>query len=241
VNAVRVVIGEDESLFAETLAESLRGRGIEVVGRAGTLPDVVRLVDKTSPDAVILDIAMPPDFTDEGIRAAEHIRAAHPHVGLLVLSSYGEASYAERLLSKGAHGTGYLLKQRAGDIASFVDALTRVVAGEPVLDPLIVERLIKRPRQHDPLRDLSPQELRVLRLVAEGRSDRAIAEHLRCQVKTVERYMSSIRQKLGLPSLEDEGRSDVNVRVLAVLAYLRSPTAPRGAGTSPPSSYRGGA
>jgi DNA-binding NarL/FixJ family response regulator len=238
---VRVVIGEDEPLFAETLAEALRGRGIDVAGRAGTLPGVVALVDQTSPDAAILDIAMPPDFTDEGIRAAEHIRAAHPHVGLLVLSAYGEASYAERLLSKGAHGAGYLLKQRAGDIASFVDALARVVAGEPVLDPLIVERLIRRPRQHDPLRDLSPQERRVLRLAAEGRSDRAIAEHLHCQVKTVERYMSNIRQKLGLPSIEEEGRSDVNVRVLAVLAYLRSPTAPRAAGPGPQPQHRGDA
>lgn len=228
---MKVVIGEDHQVFAEALAEALRTRGIDVAGLAGTLPEILGLVARTGPDAVILDIEMPPDFSDEGIRAAEFVRANHPDVGVLVLSQYGDAAHAERLLAKGAHAVGYLLKQRVGAIAMLIDALNRVVSGEVVLDPLVVDRLLARQRRPDPLEQLSAQERRVLALVAEGRSDRAIARTVQVQVKTVERHLTTIRQKLGLPAMDTADRAEVNVRVLTVLAYLRSaaPTArPRG-------------
>src|SRR5262249_1022591 len=157
-----------------------------------TLPDILRVVDELSPDVAILDIELPPDFTDEGIRAAEHIHATHPNIGLLILSAYGEVPYAVRILSAGTHSVGYLLRQRVDNMASLVDALTGVAAGALVLDPLIVERLLTRRRLHDPLQDLTPQEHRVLKLMAEGRSDRGIADPLQCKPKTVERHVPTI-------------------------------------------------
>jgi DNA-binding NarL/FixJ family response regulator len=227
---MRVVIGEDQQVFARALAEALRARGVDVVGLARTLPDILRVVDETAPDVAILDIELPPDFTDEGIHAAEQIRSNRPEVGVLVLSQYGEVAYAERILSAGARAVGYLLKQRVDDIGTLVQAIGRIAAGELVLDPLIVERLLSRRRVHNPLDDLTPQERRVLVLMAEGYSDRGIADRLRCKPKTVERHVSAIVHKLQLPSVEEEHRSAVNVRVLAVLAYLRRGRASRGAG-----------
>jgi DNA-binding NarL/FixJ family response regulator len=214
---VRVVIADDEMLLREGLARLLADAGIDVVGKAANAPELLRTVRLTTPDVAIVDIRMPPTHTDEGLVAAGDIRAAHPGVGVLVLSHYLESIYAMRLLAEHPERVGYLLKARVSDIAVLADALRRIAEGECVLDPTIVGRLVNRPRERGPLSELTEREREVLELIAEGLSNHAIGERLFLSPKTIETHIRQIFMKLGLSEAPDSHR-----RVLAVLAFLRS-------------------
>jgi len=214
---VRVVIAEDSVLLREGLERLLRENGLEVVGSAGNADDLLMSVRGRSPDVAIVDIRLPPTHNDEGMRAALQIRAAHPAVGVLVLSQYVEIGLAMKLLSESAEGAGYLLKDRIGDVKEFVAAVRRVASGGSAIDPLIVSTLLSRRRSDDPLGELTPREREVLELMAEGRSNQGIADKLVVTLRAVEKYVSSIFGKLGLPSSGSDSR-----RVLAVLLYLRA-------------------
>jgi DNA-binding NarL/FixJ family response regulator len=214
---VRVIVAEDLLLTREGIVHLLADAGVEVVAQA---PDAERLLDLVAehrPDAVVVDIRMPPTHTDEGIVAAGRIRDAHPDIGVLVLSQYVESGWALRLVEEHREGVGYLLKDRVMDGAIIVDALRRVAEGETVIDPTIVARLLGRRRRDDPLATLTEREREVLALVAEGLSNRAIAARLVLAERTVETHMSAIFGKLGL-----EGSPDQHKRVLAVLTWLRA-------------------
>jgi len=213
---MRVVIADDEVLLREGLARLLSETGFEVVGKAGTAEELMRLVDVTRPDVVLVDIRMPPTHTDEGLVAAQQIRRGHPEIGVLVLSHYLESSYAMRLLEEHPERMGYLLKERVSDVAVLADAMRRIAEGESVVDPTIVSRLVRRPRDPDPLGDLTERELEVLSQLAEGRSNHGVGAALFLSPKTVESHVRQIFLKLGL-----EGAPDDHRRVLAVLAYLR--------------------
>jgi DNA-binding NarL/FixJ family response regulator len=215
---MRVVIAEDVMLTREGIARLLTDAGIDVVGQVGDAASLLRAVQVTRPDAAIIDIRMPPTHTDEGLLAAQQIRAQHPGVSVLILSQYVEPRYAMRLLEDHPEGVGYLLKERVFDVASLVDALRRLADGETVVDPTIVARLFARKRRADPLDELSGREREVLALVAEGLSNRAIAARLFVTERTVEAHVQQIFQKLRLSTDPDSHR-----RVLAVLAYLRRP------------------
>jgi serine/threonine-protein kinase len=214
---MRIVIADDTMLIREGTARLLEDAGFEIVGKADDAPKLLRAVALDHPDVAIVDIKMPPTHTDEGLVAAEQIRAAHPQVGVLVLSQYLESRYATRLLEHHPEASGYLLKERVSDIAVLADAIRRIHDGECVLDPTIVARLIKRPRHQGPLDELTGREREVLALIAEGRSNQAIADLLVLSPKTVEAHVGRLFAKLGLDESPDYHR-----RVLAVLAFLRS-------------------
>jgi len=214
---VRVVIADDELLLREGLARLLAEREIEVVGKAADAGHLLRTVELTRPDVAIVDIRMPPTRTDEGLVAAQRIRGEHPTVAVLVLSHVLASSYAMRLLEESPERVGYLLKERISDLGVLVDALTRLVDGECVVDPTIVARLVGRRRGTGTLDELTEREREVLALIAEGRSNRGICERLFLSPKTVETHVHAIFRKLGIGEEPGSHR-----RVLAVLAYLRS-------------------
>jgi DNA-binding NarL/FixJ family response regulator len=220
---VRVVIVEDQGLFLDALADGLSARQVDVVGRIRHADESLEAINTHAPDVAVLDIRMPPTFTDEGLHIAEQVRSSYPDVALLVLSQYAEVAYAERLLSMEdeSRALGYLLKERVGNLSELVDALHRVAAGEVLIDSYIIDRLMKRRRHQDPLDSLTSHERRVLALVAEGRSNLGIAQQLGCQISTVEKHLTVITDKLGLSTTSDPHRRHVNVRVLATLAFLR--------------------
>jgi DNA-binding NarL/FixJ family response regulator len=214
---VRVVVADDVMLTREGIVRLLEEAGVEVVGEAEDGEGLIRQVGLHRPDVAIADIRMPPTNTDEGLVAAQTIRAEHPEVGVLVLSQYVEPSYAMRLIEDQPERVGYLLKERVFDIAVVVDALRRIVEGETVIDPTIVSRLVGRRRREDPLSRLTEREREVLGLIAEGLSNQAIAARLFVTERTVEAHVTQIFLKLGLPESHDWHR-----RVLAVLAFLRA-------------------
>jgi DNA-binding NarL/FixJ family response regulator len=214
---VRVVLADDSLLLREGVARLLQDAGLEVVAQAGDAEDLMRKVGAHKPDVAIVDVRMPPTHTDEGLRAAAEIRDKHPETGVLVLSQYIEEAYAMELLSSNAEGVGYLLKDRVADLDRFIDAVRRVGEGGSALDPEVVSRLLGRRRQADPLAEISPREREVLALMAEGRSNHAIASELVVTERAVEKHVTSIFNKLNLPPTADDHR-----RVLAVLTYLRA-------------------
>jgi DNA-binding NarL/FixJ family response regulator len=214
---MRIAIVDDMLLIREGLAAALGERGIEVVAQASDADQLVLLVERHKPDVVVLDIRMPPTFTDEGLRAAATLRVVDPQVGILLLSQYLESSYAVRLLHEAPERVGYLLKDRVMHVATLVDALRRIVDGETVIDPAIVSRIIGRRRTGGGLSELSAREADVLALLAEGCSNRAISERLSINERTVETHITQIFMKLGLETSPDTHR-----RVLAVLTFLRS-------------------
>jgi DNA-binding NarL/FixJ family response regulator len=214
---VRVVVAEDSVLLREGIARLLGDHGFDVVGQAGDADDLVRKVGAHKPDVAVVDIRMPPTNTDDGLRAALRIRDEHPQTGVLVLSAYVEEAYALELVAESASGLGYLLKDRVADVDGFVDAVRRVADGGSALDPEVVSRLVGRNRRDDPLAELTPREREVLELMAEGRTNAAIAERLVVTERAVEKHVTSIFGKLDLsPAAEDHRR------VLAVLTFLRS-------------------
>lgn len=213
---MRVVIADDSMLTREGIAHLLDRAGHDVVGQAGDARGLLALVELSHPDAVVVDIRMPPTHTDEGLVAAQHIRATHPEIGVLVLSQYIEPSYALRLVQDHPEAVGYLLKERVFDVAILIDALQRIADGETVVDPTIVAQLFGRRRKTDPLDDLSERTTEVLSLVAEGLSNRAIAGRLHITERTVEAHITKAFAHLGLGEDHASHR-----RVLAVLAYLR--------------------
>jgi DNA-binding NarL/FixJ family response regulator len=214
---VRVVVADDVMLTREGIVRLLKDSGIDVVAEAEDSNSLLRHVQLTQPDAAIVDIRMPPTHTDEGLVAAQQIRAEHSEVGVLLLSQYVEPSYAMRLLEEHPERVGYLLKERVFDVAILVDALRRLADGETVIDPTIVSRLVGRRRRDDPLEELTEREREVLGLVAEGLSNKAIASRLFVTERTVEAHVKQIFLKLRLDTNPDSHR-----RVLAVLAYLRA-------------------
>lgn len=214
---MRLILAEDSALLREGLARTLAARGIEVTGEAPEPASLYRLVDRDPPDAVLLDLRMPPTFSDEGLLAAEQIRAAHPDVAVLLLSQYTDIALAARLIETLPRAAGYLLKERVGDPGQLIDALQRVTRGEVVLDQDLVRALITRQRARDPLHGLSERERAVLTLMAEGRSNAGIAGRLYLSQKSVERHVAAVFDKLGLPPDSDDNR-----RVLAVIAFLRA-------------------
>ncbi|GAA3412180.1 response regulator transcription factor [Streptosporangium vulgare] len=212
---MRVVIAEDAVLLREGLAGLLERFGHEVVASVGDAGALLAAVVEDEPDVVVTDVRMPPGFTDEGLRAALELRARRPSLPVLVLSQYVEQTYAAELLDSGTGaGIGYLLKDRIGAVKEFVDALERVAGGHTVVDPEVVMQLLRRRR--DPLTRLTPRELEVLGLVAEGRSNAAVARALVVTEAAVAKHIANILSKLDLPPAQDDHR-----RVLAVLAYLR--------------------
>ena len=214
---MRVIVADDSALLRAGIVRLLEESGFEVSGQAGDAEDLLRKVGAHRPDVAVVDVRMPPTHTDEGLRAARQIRTDHPQTAVLVLSQYVEEAYALELLAESTERTGYLLKDRVGDIDTFTDAVRRVAGGGSALDPEVVALLLGRRRREDPLEPLTPREREVLGLMAEGRSNSAIAEALVVTERAVEKHVTSIFSKLDLvPTVEDHRR------VLAVLAYLRS-------------------
>jgi DNA-binding NarL/FixJ family response regulator len=214
---MRVIVADDVMITREGIVRLLTDSGVEVVAQAEEARELLRQVALLRPDAVVVDIRMPPTHTDEGLIAAQQIRAEHPDVGVLVLSHYIEPAYAMRLLEEHPERVGYLLKDRIFDVAILLDALRRLADGETVIDPTIVSRLVGRARREDPLAQLSPREREVLALVAEGLSNKAIASRLYVTERTVEAHVKQVFLKLGLQTSPESHR-----RVQAVLAYLRA-------------------
>lgn len=214
---LRIVLADDAVLLREGLIRLLTEQGHDVVAVVGDGPSFVDAARSLRPDVSIVDVRMPPSFTDEGLRAAVAVRTEQPGAPVLVLSQYVEISYADDLLADRAGGVGYLLKERVADIAEFEANLHRVAAGGTVLDPEVVAQLLVRRRAHDPLAELTPREREVLALMAEGRSNAAIARLLVISDGAVEKHVGNIFTKLGLTPDDEQNR-----RVLAVLAFLRA-------------------
>jgi DNA-binding NarL/FixJ family response regulator/class 3 adenylate cyclase len=215
--SIRVVIADDSVLLREGVALLLTESGFDVVAQSGDAEDLLRHVGMHKPDVAIVDIRMPPTHTDEGLRAARTIRERFPDTGVLVLSQYVESGYALDLLSESAEGVGYLLKDRVSDVEQFAESVRRVAEGGSALDPAVVSQLIGRQRADDPLDELTPREREVLELMAEGRSNQAIADRLFVTLRAVEKHVTSIFSKLDLPASTEDHR-----RVLAVLMTLRT-------------------
>ena len=214
---MRIVIGEDSVLLREGVARLLESGGMEVVGQAGDADELLRKVRGHKPDVAVVDIRMPPDHSDEGLRCAAIIRSELPETGVLVLSQYLDESYAMELLEGGTEGVGYLLKDRVTDVDTFLDAVRRVAAGQSVLDPKVVRELLGRQRKDDPLDRLTPREREVLEHMASGLTNAGIAATLVVTEKAVERHVTSIFSKLLIDAAPNEHR-----RVLAVLRFLQS-------------------
>jgi DNA-binding NarL/FixJ family response regulator len=212
---LRVVLAEDSVLLREGLLRLLDDAGFEVVAACADAETFLAAVGEHRPDLVVVDVRMPPTFTDEGVRAALVVREQYPETAVLVLSQYVEEHYATELVAGSTRGVGYLLKDRVADVREFVDALRRVAAGGTALDPEVVSQLLSRARRNDPLERLTPREREVLALMAEGRSNTAVAAALVVSEGAVEKHVSSIFAKLDLPPAERDHR-----RVLAVLRYL---------------------
>jgi DNA-binding NarL/FixJ family response regulator len=217
---VRVVIADDSTLMREGVATFLRRAGIEVTAQASSADELLREVEEHEPDVAIVDIRMPPSFTDEGLRAAHEIRARHPEIGIVILSQHVETGTAARLLAESPQRLAYLLKDRVGDIDEFAETLERVASGGSALDPQVVARLLASTRDNGRLASLTTREREVLSLLAEGRSNRAIGEQLELSGRGVQKHVTAVFAKLGLEADEDDNR-----RILAVLEYLRLETA----------------
>ena len=214
---MRVAIAEDSVLLREGLARLLTDGGFEVISRCGTADELGREMLVALPDVAILDIRLPPTHSDEGLMAAIEIRAKYPSVAVLVLSQYVELGLAMKLLADSAEGVGYLLKDRISDVPEFLSAIRRVAQGGSAVDPTIVSTLLSKRRLDDPLAKLTRREREVLELMASGHSNQGIADRLVITLRAVEKYVSTIFDKLGIPSTSSQSR-----RVLAVLLYLRS-------------------
>jgi len=212
---VRVVIADDSLLVREGVAAVLRRAGIEVTAEAESAETLLREVDANPPDIAIVDIRMPPAYDDEGVRAAHEIRARHPQIGIVILSSHVDLGTAMRVLAESPERLGYVLKHRLTDVDDFVDTLRRVADGESALDPEVVSRLLARTTEEGPLRTLTPRERDVVQLVAEGRSNKGIGDRLAVSERAVQKHVTSIFAKFGLSAAEDDNR-----RILAVLAYM---------------------
>ena len=217
---MRIVIGEDQALLRQGIVRLLGDAGFEVVAEAADAPDLIRKVNAHKPDVAIIDVQMPPDNTDDGLRAALQIRASLPDVGVLVLSQYAEERYAVDLIGDNAEGVGYLLKDRVTDFSGFAEAVRRVGGGGSVLDPTVVAHMLGRRRRDDPLDALTPREREVLELMAEGRSNKGIAEVLVVTPHAIEKHVTSIFAKLGVAAGAEDHR-----RVLAVLRFIRGESA----------------
>jgi DNA-binding NarL/FixJ family response regulator len=215
---MRVVVADDSVLLREGIVRLLQDAGVEVVGQAGDADDLMRKVSAHRPDVAVVDIRMPPTHSDDGLRAAVEIRKRMPDTGVLVLSQYIEDGYTRELLGDGGQSVGYLLKDRVADVERFVAAVRSVATGGSALDPEVVARLLgRRARSDDPVATLTPREREVVGLMAEGRSNRAIADALVVTERAVEKHVTNIFNKLGLEPAEESHR-----RVLAVLAFLRA-------------------
>ncbi|HET9196719.1 MAG TPA: response regulator transcription factor [Solirubrobacterales bacterium] len=216
---MRVVVADDSTLLREGVVRLLEEAGMEVVAQAGDGEDLLRKVRAHKPDVALVDVRMPPTHTDEGLRAAQEIRAEQPEVGVLVLSQYVEVAYARELLAESAEGLGYLLKDRVADVEALTEAVRRVGEGGSALDPEVVSQMLGRQRRDDPLAELTPREREVLSLMAEGRSNGAIAAELVVTERAVEKHVTGIFAKLELTASGEDHR-----RVLAVLRFLDQPS-----------------
>jgi DNA-binding NarL/FixJ family response regulator len=214
---LRVLVADDSVLLREGLVRLLEEGGCEVVAQAGDAPELLRKARAHKPDVAVIDVRMPPDNTDDGLRAALTIRSEQPNTRVLVLSQYIEEQYAIELIGDAPEGVGYLLKERIADISTLLDAVHRIAGGGSVIDPQVVGQLLGRHRREDPLHELTEREREVLQLMAEGRSNHAIAERMVITERAVEKHVTSIFSKLGLPPAEEDHR-----RVLAVLTFLRA-------------------
>ncbi len=213
---MRIVIADDAALIREGIARVLDERGLEVLGQVGDADSLLARVRDLRPDVALIDIRMPPTHTDEGLRAAREIRSRYPEAAVLVLSQYLESDYALRLMEEKPQRVGYLMKERVGRVEELLDALRRVAAGECVVDRAVVDELLVRNRRVDPLAELTPRELEVIALMAEGRSNQGICQALWLSPKTVETHIRGAFAKLGIVDAPEDNR-----RVRAVLAYLR--------------------